>query len=138
MIVSVFGFVVCATFAATPGSPFQPVLPQGAQPQGPFTWLAKFIGFDALTGNWLIAAGVASTILAVVGFLMVLREAYRGTISLRTVAVLAVAYHVAVFLLPLLFSRDVYSYAFYGRIVGIYHQNPYVHTPVEFAGDSRP
>ncbi len=49
---------------------------------------------------------------------------------------LAVAYHVAVFLLPLLFSRDVYSYAFYGRIVGIYHQNPYVHTPVEFAGDS--
>ena len=103
---------------------------------GPFTWLAKFIGFDALTGNWLIAAGVASTVLAVVGFLMVLREAYRGTISLRTVTVLAVAYHVAVFLLPLLFSRDVYSYAFYGRIVGIYHQNPYVHTPVEFAGDS--
>ncbi|HVD70350.1 MAG TPA: hypothetical protein VNG34_05820 [Actinomycetota bacterium] len=136
VIVSVIGFVVCATFAATPGSPFQPVLPQGAQPQGPFTWLAKFIGFDALTGNWLIAAGVASTILAVVGFLMVLREAYRGTISLRTVTVLAVAYHVAVFLLPLLFSRDVYSYAFYGRIVGIYHQNPYVHTPVEFAGDS--
>jgi hypothetical protein len=60
---------------------------------------------------------------------MVLREAHRGTISLRTVAVLAVAYHVAVFPLPLLFSRDVYSYAFYGRIVGIYHQNPYVHTP---------
>ena len=79
---------------------------------------------------------MASTVLAVVGFLMVLREAYRGTISLRTVTVLAVAYHVAVFLLPLLFSRDVYSYAFYGRIVGIYHQNPYVHTPVEFAGDS--
>ena len=35
VIVSVIGFVVCATFAATPGSPFQPVLPQGAPTAGP-------------------------------------------------------------------------------------------------------
>ena len=135
MAASVIGFLFCATFAATPGSPFQPVLPQGAQSTGPFTWLSKLVGFDALSGSALIATGVLSTVMAIVGFLLMLREANRGTITLRTITILAVAYHVAVFLLPLLFSRDVYSYAFYGRIVGVYHQNPYVHTPVEFAGD---
>jgi alpha-1,6-mannosyltransferase len=35
----------------------------------------------------------------------------------------------------LLFSRDVYSYAFYGRIAATYHANPYVTTPVDFAKD---
>ena len=38
--------------------------------------------------------------------------------------------------MPLLFSRDVYSYAFYGRIAAVYHANPYVQTPVEFGGDA--
>ena len=134
--VSVAGFVLCSTFAGSPGSPFQPVLPAGAQPAGPFTWLAKTIGFDTLSGNWLITVGVASTVLAVLGFLLVLREAYRGTISLRAVTVMSVLFTLAVFTLPLLFSRDVYSYAFYGRIVGVYGANPYVQTPVEFARDA--
>ncbi len=136
MALSVFGFVMCATFAATPGSPFQPVLPRGAEPSGPFTWLAGLVGFDSLTGSWLIVAGVISTIVAVAGFLLVLREAYRGTISLRAVVILSIVFTVAMLALPLLFSRDVYSYAFYGRIAGLYHHNPYVHTPVEFSSDA--
>ncbi|HEY6566866.1 MAG TPA: hypothetical protein VI341_05030 [Actinomycetota bacterium] len=136
LALSVFGFLLCATFAAAPGSPFQPVLPPGAEPRGPFTWLAGLVGFDSLTGNWLIAAGVVSTVVAVAGFLLVLREAYRGTISLRAVVILSLLFTVAVLTLPLLFSRDVYSYAFYGRIAGVYHQNPYVHTPVEFSHDA--
>jgi hypothetical protein len=111
-------------------------LPRDAEPSGPFTWLARLVGFDSLTGSWLIAAGVAATLVAVVGFLLVLREAYRGTISLRAVVVLSLVFTVAILLLPLLFSRDVYSYAFYGRIAGVYHRNPYVHTPVEFSSDS--
>ena len=135
IVVSIVGFAVCATFAASPGSPFQPVLPRGAEPSGPFTWLARTLGFDALAGNWLIAAGVASTLLAVVGFLLILRASSAGTISLRAVVVMAVVFHLAILLLPLLFSRDVYSYSFYGRIAGVYHQDPYVHTPVEFAAD---
>ena len=35
---------------------------------------------------------------------------------MRMVVLLAVAFHVLVLTLPLLFSRDVYSYAYYGRI----------------------
>lgn len=133
---AVAGFVACATFAAAPGSPFQPVLPAGAGPGGPFTALAKAIGTDRLAGTWLIAAGVVATALAVGGFLVLLRETWRGTVSLRTIVVLVVLGHVAVLTLPLLFSRDVYSYAFSGRIAGVYDANPYVQTPVEFGGDA--
>jgi hypothetical protein len=132
---AVAGFVACATFAAAPGSPFQPVLPAGAEPSGPFTALASAIGLDRLAGTWLIAAGVAATALAVAGFLVLLRETWRGSVSLRTILVLVVVCHVAVVTLPLLFSRDVYSYAFYGRIAGVYGANPYVQTPVDFGGD---
>ncbi|MGZ8637412.1 MAG: hypothetical protein ACXWX2_10640, partial [Actinomycetota bacterium] len=38
-------------------------------------------------------------------------------------------------LLPLLFSRDVYSYSYYGKIAATYHANPYVATPADFPGD---
>lgn len=132
---SVISVVLFAAFAATPGSTFQPVLPAGARPTGPFRWLGRLIGFDRLPGAWLVAVGVAIAVLAVVAFLLVLRETWRGTIAVRTTVILGVAYQLVVLVVPLLFSRDVYSYAFYGRIASVYHANPYVHTPVEFASD---
>lgn len=135
-MVAVAGILVCAFVAAAPGSPFQPVLPAGAEPSGPLTALATAAGLDRLTGSWLVAAGVLAAALAVAGFLVLLRETWRGTVRLRTVVVLAVIANVVVVaLVPLLFSRDVYSYAFYGRIAAVYGENPYVHTPVEFGGD---
>ena len=136
ILFAVAGFLVCATVAAAPDSPFQPVLPEGAEPSGPLTTLATAMGFDRLAGSWLIAAGVSAMGLAVAGFLVLLREAWRGSVSLRAIVVLAVlADVVVVTMVPLLFSRDVYSYAFYGRIAAVYGENPYVHTPVEFGGD---
>ena len=134
-MLSAFGVGLFATFAATPGSPFQPVLPTGAQPGGPFRWLAETIGLERLSNTWSVAIGVLVVVFCVGGFLLVLREAWRGNLSAKTVVVLAVVYHVVVLALPLLFSRDVYSYSFYGRIAAIYHANPYVRTPVEFARD---
>jgi len=44
----------------------------------------------------------------------------------------SIAFHAIVLMLPLLFSRDVYSYAFYGRIVTTYRANPYGATPSDF------
>ena len=127
---------MCAVFAAAPGSPFQPVLPAGAEPSGPLTALATAIGLDRLAGSWLIAAGVVAACLAVVGFLALLRAAWRGGVGLRMVVWLSVAATIVVAtMVPLLFSRDVYSYSFYGRIAAVYGENPYVRTPVEFAGD---
>ena len=132
---SIAGFVLFATFASMPGSPFQPVLPSRAQPAGPFRWLADLLHLDALSGNWLIAVGVAISAFAVLSFLLLLREAFHERVSPRVALLLSVAYLLAVATLPLLFSRDVYSYAFYGRIAGVYHANPYIRTPLEFSGD---
>jgi alpha-1,6-mannosyltransferase len=132
---SVVSVLLFATFAAIPHSPFQPLLPPGYERGGPFVWFAKLIRADSLSGNPLVATGVLVTSLAVISFLLLLREAWRGNISLRTVLILVACYHVVVLFLPLLFSRDVYSYAFYGRIVGIYHGNPYVNVPLNYSGD---
>ncbi len=67
-----------------------------------------------------------------VGFLILLRAAWRGEITVRLALGLAVAFHLAIVLLPLLISRDVYSYIAHGQIVSIHHANPYVQTPSDF------
>src|SRR5512132_3411481 len=126
---SVASFVFVALVAATPGSPFTPILP--SEPGGPFHWLAELAGLDGVHGSALVAVGVAAVSSAAAAFVLVLRECRRGTISARTAIGLAIAYHVA-----LLFSRDVYSYAYYGRIAAAYHANPYVATPADFPHDA--
>lgn len=133
---SIASVLFVALVAATPGSPFSPLLPPDARPSGPFRWLAELVCLDRVHGSALAAVGVIAVALAAGAFLLVLREAWRGTISARTVLALAVAYHVVVLLLPLLFSRDVYSYAYYGRIAATYHANPYVSTPADFPNDA--
>lgn len=133
---SIASVLAVALVAATPGSPFSPVLPPGAEPWGPFRWLSELVGLDRVHGNALAAVGVVVVAFAAVAFLLVLREAWRGTLSPRAVLGLAVAYHSVVLLLPLLFSRDVYSYAYYGKIAATYHANPYVATPADFPADA--
>ena len=133
---SIASVLLVALVAATPGSPFSPILPPGSEPAGPFRWLAELLGLDRVHGNALAGVGVAAAALAAIAFLLVLREAWRGTLSVRTVVTLAVAYHVVVLLLPLLFSRDVYSYAYHGKIAATYHANPYVATPADFPRDA--
>ncbi len=119
---SIASFLLVALVASVPGSPFTPVLP--APPGGPFAWAADAVGLDSLHGSALVAVGVVAVALAAAAFLVVLRAAWRGTLSARAVLMLAVAYHAALLLLPLLFSRDVYSYAAYGKIAATYHANP--------------
>jgi len=132
---SIASVVLVAIVASVPRSPFQPVLPGSAGPSGPFRWLAELTALDSVHGSALVVVSVLTVTLAAAAFLAVLREAWQGTVSPRTVIGLAVAYHVAVLFLPLLFSRDVYSYAFYGRIAAVYHANPYVATPSDFPSD---
>ena len=129
------GLFLMAVMAAAPGSPFQPLLTGRGQPSGPLHAIAVAVGLGDLHGNVLVAVSVAITLLAIGGFLLLLRAAYRGEVSLRAVAVLVVGAFALLLFLPLLFSRDVYSYAFYGRIAGIYGGNPYLETPLDHAGD---
>ena len=121
--------------ASVPASPFLPELPPGVAPSGPIAWLADAIGLDALQGGALVALGVAAAVAGAASFLVLLVAAWRGRVSVRTVVVLAVAAHVVVLLVPVVFSRDVYSYISYGRIAGIHGANPYVLTPIDFPSD---
>ncbi len=133
---SAASFVIVATVGAAQGSPFTPILPPGAEAGGPFRALAELAGLDGLSGSALATVGVIAVAFAGVSFLLVLRECWRGSIPPRTVLWLAVAFHVGLLFLPLLFSRDVYSYAAQGRIAAIYHANPYVATPADFPRDA--
>jgi hypothetical protein len=47
----------------------------------------------------------------------------------------ALVFRVTLWLLPGLFSTDVFSYVMYGRIAAVYHANPYVQPPADFASD---
>ena len=53
----------------------------------------------------------------------------------RVVLGFGLLFRVTMASLPGLFSTDVYSYVMYGRIVGVYGQNPYVSTPNDFPAD---
>jgi hypothetical protein len=127
------GFMVEAVVAATPGSPLQPVLAPGAEPGGPFAWIAETIGLDRM-GSALPVVSVLAVAAALAGFLVLLRAAWRGDLSLRLALGLAVVFHLAIALLPLLISRDVYSYIAHGQIVSLHHANPYVATPADYPG----
>jgi hypothetical protein len=135
LVLAAAGIVLMAIVAAAPGSPYQPPLPAGGEPHGILRDIAVALHFDRLQGDPLLAIGVAAAVLATAAFLLLLREAFRGNVSVGAVAILVVGAHALLLLVPLLFSRDVYSYAFYGRIAGIYGGNPYVQTPLDHSGD---
>jgi hypothetical protein len=128
---AVAGFLAEAVVASVPRSPLQPILAPGAQPGGPFVWIGETIGLDRL-GSGLPIASVLGVAAGTVGFLVLLRAAWRGEITMRVALGLAVAFHLAIVLLPLVISRDVYSYIAHGQIVSIHHANPYVQTPADF------
>lgn len=128
---SIASVTAVVLIAATPGSPYHPVLPE-SQANGPLGLLAGLLFLDRLPHGLLIAIGFAAMIAAGACFLLVLWAAERGLVTTRTVVTLTIAYHVAVLLLPLLLSRDVFSYAYYGRILSRYGGNPYVDTPATF------
>jgi alpha-1,6-mannosyltransferase len=135
LLLTAAGIVAMAIVAATPGSPYQPRLSARGQPHGIVRDVAVFLHLDRIPGDPVLAVGVLAMLLATGAFLYLLRTAYRGQVSVRGVAALVVGAHALLLLMPLLFSRDVYSYAFYGRIAAIYHGNPYVQTPLDHSSD---
>ncbi|MGZ4146433.1 MAG: glycosyltransferase 87 family protein [Actinomycetota bacterium] len=132
---SILSILLLALVSATPASPFQPLLPAAGEPSGPLRWLAGVVGLDALGQTPLAVIGVVSVVLAAAGFVLLAWAAWRCEVKVRTVLAISLLGHVLVVFLPLLFSRDVYSYAYYGRIASVYHANPYVATPADYPHD---
>ena len=126
-----------ALVGSAPGSPLQPPLPTGDAGAGPLAALmrAAFGGRIASDDPAAVVASVLAIALVVAGFALVARAAWRGDLSLRATFVLAVIGCVVVLAMPPLYSRDVYSYALYGRIAAFHHANPYVVTPAEVSTD---
>ena len=124
-----------AVVAGIPGSPLQPILPVGAQPLLPLRAAARGVGLDTLQPVFQATVAIVAVLAAAIAFLYALRETWRGTIGLRAVLWLGIALVALAVVVPLLFSRDVYSYSMYGRIESIHHANPYVSTPQDFARD---
>ena len=135
-VASVVGTLLVAIVSSTPRSPYYPVLPDGVAAQGPLRWIADAMALQRLNDAGLMLVGLLAVVAAAIGFILILREAWHRRVSVRLVFVLAIAFHLLVLTLPLLFSRDVYSYAYYGRIWTSYGANPYVFTPSDFAGNS--
>ena len=79
---AVAGFLAEAVVAAVPGSPLQPILAPGAEPGGPFAWVAEAIGLDRL-GGALPIASVLGVVAGMAGFLLLLRAAWRGEVTMR-------------------------------------------------------
>ena len=129
---SALGMFFVAIVSATPNSPFYPVLPLGMEAATPLRWLSGVLGLGHLNITALMFVGLLATMSAAIGFVLLIRECWAGRIPVRTVVILVLAFHAIVLMLPLLFSRDVYSYAFYGRIVSTYRANPYGATPSDF------
>ena len=129
---SVASFVFVALVAATPGSPFTPILPPnpGARSAGSpsSSGSTVYAGPRSPRSAWWPCRRRRSRSCSCSASAGAGRSR-RGRRSVDG------RYHVALLFLPFLFSRDVYSYAYYGRIAATYHANPYLATPADFPHD---
>jgi hypothetical protein len=126
---------VVALVAARPGSPLTPPLYPGAQGFPPLVWLSRFLGLDELSRDAVGVVGAAALFAAAGSFLYALVQAWHGRLPVRRVLLVAVLLHALALAVPLFLSRDVYSYAIYGRMVSQYGANPYAEIPGAFATD---
>jgi hypothetical protein len=128
-------YLLLELVAGAPASPLVPGLPVGT---GVPRWAARgaeWLGLDRLsrTGLTVLAWGLLA--FAVVAFGVVVLEARAHRLSVRAAVVgSAVALGLAV-AGPVLLSRDVTSYAAYGRIVAVHDANPYEVPPSSFPAD---
>jgi alpha-1,6-mannosyltransferase len=124
-----------AVLASRPDSPFTPFLYPGYRAPGVLRWVAELFQLDRLQRDAAALLGAVLLCAAAAAFVWALREAWRGRITVRTVIAVAIGLHVVALVIPLFVSRDVYSYAYYGRMISEYGVNPYIHTPGEFLRD---
>jgi hypothetical protein len=126
---------VVALVASRPGSPFTPPLYPGAEGFPPLTALAEGLGLDSLPRNAVAVLGAGALFASVGAFLFALVQAWKGRLPIRRIVIVAIVLHAVAVAIPLFLSRDVYSYAIYGRMVSHHAANPYTHIPAEFGSD---
>src|SRR5438105_9917782 len=133
VVVAVCGVAFVGLVASIPRSPLQPVAASGYEPLAPLRWVARVAGLVALGSTAQATLAIVAMVAAAGTFVFALRAAWRGDLGVRLVVWIGVAFVAFAVVLPLLFSRDVYAYAMYGRIASVHHANPHVATPSDFA-----
>jgi alpha-1,6-mannosyltransferase len=129
------GYVAVEAVAGAPRSPLVPPMPPGVTAPEWTARLASLVGADRLGVGALIAVGIALMAGLVAAFAVLLLEAWHGRVGVWAVVGSAAAAIAITAAGPLLLSRDVFSYAAYGRIVALHGANPYVVAPARFATD---
>ncbi|HEX9411226.1 MAG TPA: hypothetical protein VF986_05975 [Actinomycetota bacterium] len=135
LVALVAGYAFLDLVAGAPNSPLTPVLPPRV---GPARWSirgAEWLGLSRLSliGLTIVSLLILAALVVALGVVFV--EAWRGRVRLGAVlAAVGVSLALAV-VAPVLLSRDVYSYAVYGRILTLHGANPYVAPPSSFPFD---
>jgi hypothetical protein len=128
-------FAVVGLLASRPGSPLTPPLFRGAEAPSFLVRFTEILGLDRLGRDAVGVLAAVALVAAAGSFVYALRRAWSGELTLRRVFLVAVVLHLLAMVIPLFLSRDVYSYAMYGRMVSVYGVNPYVGIPASFIDD---
>ena len=135
LLTLVVGCLLIQLVAGAPASPLVPALPSGVRVPGWSARGARSIGLDRLEHTGLTILALALVLVLVGAFLFLILETRRGRVRaapLLVAAGICVALSVAG---PLILSRDVYSYAAYGRMFAVHQANPYALPPSAFPKD---
>src|SRR5439155_14663076 len=95
----------------------------------------ELLGLDRVGRAGLTSISLVVIAVVAGAFVLLVRESWRRRVRLTPIVIaggLSLALSVAG---PLLLSRDVYSYAAYGRMFALHGTNPYVAPPSAFPGD---
>jgi alpha-1,6-mannosyltransferase len=131
----VVGYLAIQLLAGARDSPLVPPQPLGT---GVPSWAARgarWVGLDRLGRSTLASISLLLLAGLVGAFLLVVREAWARRVALAPVVAAAGVSLLLAVAGPLVLSRDVYSYAAYGRIAAIHGSNPYERTPADFPTD---
>jgi hypothetical protein len=131
----VAGYGALVVSAGSADAPLRPPLPSGVAVPSWIVHGARWMGIDHLSRAALSVLDLALLVAVLVAFAAVLREARGGRVRTGA-AYVAVGVSLALSVAaPLLLSRDVYSYAEYGRIYAVHGANPYDSPPASFPSD---
>jgi len=129
------GYVALAVMAGVPNSPLATRLPVGVRPPGWATHVADALHLDGAGRPPLIVASLLVMAGVLAAFVLLLAEARANRVRLSAVLVAAGVSLAVATAAPVLLSRDVFSYAAYGRVFALHHHDPYVTVLSSFPRD---
>jgi hypothetical protein len=112
-----------------------PPLPAGVEVPSWTALGAELLGVDELSWPTLAILSLAIMLCLLGAFAVLILEAWRGRVRLAPVMLVGAVSLVIAVAAPLLLSRDVYSYAAYGRLFALHNSNPYLQPPSSFPED---